>query len=60
MLGQQAENGVTRREMLSRIGDNNAFIELVNQVYGFSGVITKQEMARKQFEMCMHYITKRK
>jgi hypothetical protein len=59
-IAQQAENGVTRREMLSRVGNNESFTGVINLVYDFSGAMSSQEIAKKQFELCLRYITKRK
>lgn len=59
-IAQQAEKGVTRREMLSRVGNDEAFMGIINLVYDFSGAMSSQEIARRQFESCLQYITKRK
>ena len=56
-IGKRADEGVTRKEMLSK-SDSDTFKSVVNQVYDFHGAMTSQQMAKAQFDLCLKYITK--
>jgi hypothetical protein len=58
LIGKRADEGVSRKEMLSK-SQKEVFSNIIEQVYDFHGVLSNQQMARQQFDLCLKYITKK-